>query len=92
MGDLLAKLHTLLQGEPLRAVGYAVGLGLYVAGRVSGAIEDLPLDQALLQGGAYATGFVTFIETLRRLVYSPATVQAIIGSNATPAAADGDTA
>lgn len=66
-----------LQGEPLRAIGYGAGVAIYFIARASGNIEDVPLDQALLQGAALAATLVGVIETARRFVFSPRSVQAI---------------
>lgn len=74
---ILAKLQVILSGEPLRALGYTLGLVIFVAAKVSGAIPDVSLDQAFLQAAGALTVAVTLIESARRLVYSPRTVEKI---------------
>lgn len=75
---ILDKAGALLQGEPLRAIGYGAGLAIYILGKASGKITDVPLDQAIPQGASVVGALVTLVEFARRMVYSAPTVAAIV--------------
>ncbi len=68
---LLDQVRGLLQGEPLRAIGYGAGVIIYIVARASGKIADVSLDQAVIQAGAAAAILASVVETARRYV-SPA--------------------
>lgn len=68
---ILDAARGLLQGEPLRAIGYGAGVVIYLVARASGSIPDLSIDQALIQAAAGAAVLVSVIEFARRHV-SPA--------------------
>lgn len=68
------RVQGLLQGEPVRVIGYGAAVVVWFVAGISNRIPDLTLDQSLVA----ATGAIAAItEGLRRLVYSPATVEAI---------------
>lgn len=89
--DVLDKVQSVLQGEPLRAIGYGAGVVIYFVARASGKIADVPLDQAIVQASGALALLVSVVETARRFVYSPNTVAQIIGPSAAPAGVEGDT-
>lgn len=68
---LLESVRGLLQGEPLRAIGYGAGVVIWIVAGVSGRIPDVPIDQAVVNAGAAAALLASIIETARRYV-SPA--------------------
>lgn len=68
---LIERVRGLLQGEPLRAIGYGAGVVIWIVARASGHIADVSLDQAVLQAGAAAAILASIIETARHYV-SPA--------------------
>jgi hypothetical protein len=77
VNDILDKARELLKGEPLRAIGYGAGVIIYIVAKALGNVEDIPLDQAIVQAGLAAATLASVIETARRFVYSPATVEVI---------------
>lgn len=82
---LLDQARDLLQGEPARAIGYGAAVVVYVVTRASGQLDDVPLDQALVLTAGYVATIAGVIESIRRVVYSPNTVEAIV--EAIPASA-----
>ncbi len=84
--ELLDKAEFILKGEPARIIGYGAAVVIYLVAKVSGTIEDQSPEQALVSGTAAIATIITIIESIRRLVYSPASVAAIVTS---PPAADG---
>lgn len=87
MTALLEKARGLLQGEPLRAIVYGAAVVVWLVTRIAQALhignfQVVNLDDALLVATAAATALT---ELVRRYVYSPATVAAIV--NAPPTAA-----
>lgn len=87
INGILDAARSVLQGEPLRAIGYGAGVIIYLVAKAMGSIEDLPLDQAILQAGAAAAIVASVIETMRRMVYSPASVIEILEETKDPQAA-----
>lgn len=75
---LLDKANELLKGEPARAVGYGAAVIIYFVARASGSLEDVTVEEALVQGAAAIAIAASIVETIRRLVYSPATVEALL--------------
>lgn len=63
--DLVAELT---KGEPARAIGYGVGAVVYFVARASGAIDDIPFDDAVLLTAGYIATIATVIESIRSLV------------------------
>lgn len=101
--SILDKASTLLQGEPARAIGYGSALVvvgvIYVANALGytrfGANMDIPTALGLTTGAILTVGAV--IESIRKFVYSPATVADLLSEVGADvaigkvAAADGDT-
>lgn len=71
------RLTLILQGEPLRAISYGAAAVIYFTARALGAVEDVSFEAALVQAGAAAAILVSVVETARRYVFSPNTVEAI---------------
>ena len=71
IGSVLDTVRGLLQGEPLRAIGYGAGVIVWIVAAISGRIPDVPIEQAVVQAGAAAAVLASIIETARRYV-SPA--------------------
>lgn len=67
----------LLRGEPLRALGYGVAVVLFFVALAFDKVPDMTFDEALASATTALTGVVGFVETARRLVYSPPTVERI---------------
>lgn len=76
--DTLDKVQHLLSGEPLRAIVYGGAVIIYVVAKAFAVIPDQSVDEALVTAGAAAALLATLVETARRYVYSPNTVEAII--------------
>lgn len=83
MAGLLDKARALLQGEPLRLIGYGAGFVIYFVSWASGSIDDIPFETAVTLAIAGAGTLATIIETARRFVYSPASVAQITAQVAT---------
>ncbi len=83
--ELLDKAESILKGEPARIIGYGAAVVIYLVAKVSGSIEDQSPEQALVSGTAAIATIITIIESIRRLVYSPASVAAIVTSPPTAA-------
>jgi len=64
----------LLQGEPLRAIGYGAAVVVFLVANASGRFADLTFDESLNIALAAITTLIGIIETARRFVYSPNTV------------------
>lgn len=77
LAGILDKAQELLQGEPLRAIGYGAGVIVYFVARASGRFEDIPLDDAIILTGTAATTLIGVIETARRFVFSANTVETV---------------
>jgi hypothetical protein len=75
---MLDSASNLLQGEPARVIGYGAAAVVYFVARVSGAIDDIPFEDALSLTVGYVAVVAGVIESIRRIVYSPNTVAAII--------------
>lgn len=71
VSSLLDRARDLLAGEPARAIGYTAGSIVYFVARASGAIDDIPLQDALLLTAGYVTSIAGVIESIRHFV-SPA--------------------
>jgi hypothetical protein len=85
---ILDKADALLQGEPARAIGYGAALVIVGASLASNALgfTRIPAVDLPTAVGLAATAIVTVtgvIESIRKFVYSPATVADIV--------AEGDT-
>lgn len=76
--ELLDKVRAALEGEPARFIGYGAGLVVYAAAKVSGAIDDIPLETAITATGAYVTIVASAVETIRHFVYSPQTANDLL--------------
>lgn len=72
--DLLDKATDLLKGEPARAIGYGAGAIVYFVARLSGSIDDIPLDQAVILTAGYVTTVAGVIESIRHFVTPVATL------------------
>lgn len=80
---ILDAADNLLSGEPARAIGYGAALVVVGVSLVSNAlgytrIPEVSLDAALVAATLAITTLVTVIEGIRRSVYSPNTVDAIV--------------
>lgn len=87
VNSILDKVLSIANGEPARVIGYGGAAIVYLVAKFSGSIEDVTPEAALLQVGSALALIVTFVESIRRLVFSPNTVQAIVDN----AAETGDT-
>lgn len=67
-----------LQGETARFIGYGAGLIVYAVARVSGAVDDIPLEAALTATAAYVTVVAGVVESIRRFVYSPRSAENLL--------------
>lgn len=85
VNGILDSVQSVLRGEPARVIGYGGAVVVYLVARVSGSIPDVPLDTAIVQATAAIAVVASFVETIRRLVYSPATVAAIVATPPTAA-------
>lgn len=70
--------RNLLTGEPVRAIGYGAAAIIYLVARASGSIEDVTPEEALVQAGAAVAIVAGVVESIRRVVYSPNTVDGIV--------------
>ena len=68
LSDILAKASELLTGEPARAIGYGVAAVVYIVARYSGAIDDIPLEDAIVLSAGYVATVAGTIEAIRHLV------------------------
>lgn len=66
--SLADAILVLLQGEPLRAISYGSAVVIYLVARLSGRIEDVSFEDAVLHAGAAAALIVSVTETARRYV------------------------
>lgn len=66
--SILDSARNVLVGEPARAIGYGAGVIVYLVARASGAIDDIPLEDALVLTAGYVVTVGTVIESIRRLV------------------------
>ena len=78
--------RNLLQGEPLRAIGYGAAVVIFLVSNASGRFADVSFDTAITLATTAVATLIGIIETARRYVYSPATVATIV---TTPPAASG---
>jgi len=90
LNALLAKVETLLQGEPLRLITYGAIAVVLVVSRILALVgvwpDATPMDAVLVAVGA---AFAALNEVIRSIVSSPATVAAVKDaaiSQATPPA------
>lgn len=90
---VLDKADALLQGEPARAIGYGSAVVVIGVVTISNALGftrfqgvDIDLGSALVLVTAATTTVVGIIEGIRKFVFSPASVAAIV---TTPPAAAG---
>lgn len=72
--SLLDAATRLLQGEPLRAIGYGAAVVIFIVTNASGRFEDVPFDTAITLATTATATLIGIIETARRFVYSPNTV------------------
>jgi len=68
ISDILAKASELFTGEPARAIGYGVAVAVYFVARFSGAVDDIPFDDAVLLTAGYVATIGATIESIRKLV------------------------
>lgn len=92
MDKLAERLRALLQGEPLRLIVYGAAVVVWLATRIVPIVAEALGTQVNLQAidldGALATATVAagvLTELVRRYVYSPATVAAIVKTPPTAA-------
>jgi hypothetical protein len=94
--DILDKAEGLLKGEPARAIGYGAALvivGVSLASNALGftRIPQVDLPTAVTDATLAIATIVGVIESIRRFVYSPATVDAIVAEQGnTDVPQDGD--
>ena len=74
---IIDKIYGLLQGEPARVIGYGAAVIIWIVAKAVGVIPDQTFDQAVATAFAELAVVVSIIETIRHIVYSPATVAAI---------------
>lgn len=79
--DILSKakaalaILTNVSGEPIRIIGYGAAVVIWFVAGISNRIPDVTIDQSLVA----ATGAIAVVtEGLRRLVVSPATLDAVV--------------
>jgi hypothetical protein len=70
--------RNLLTGEPARVIGYGAAVVIYLVAQAVGTIPDQTFDEAILSAGAALAVIASVVETIRRYVYSPNTVEAIV--------------
>lgn len=78
VSGILDKARELLRGEPARAIGYGAAAVIYLVALATDRIPDMTPDQALTAAVAAIGVIAGVIESIRSLVYSPATVDAIL--------------
>lgn len=78
LGAVLDKVRDLLKGEPARLIGYGGAIVIYLVANAFGRIPDMTFDQAVSAAVAAIAIIATFVETIRRYVYSPNTVSEIL--------------
>lgn len=78
LGAVLDKVRDLLKGEPARAIGYGGAVVVYLVAAAFGRIPDVTFDQAVTMAVTALAIVASFVETIRRYVYSPNTVSEII--------------
>lgn len=76
--SLADSARNILAGEPARAIGYGGAAVVYLVARASGSIPDVTVEEALVQATAAIAIVAALVESVRRVVYSPNTVDAII--------------
>lgn len=77
MSAFMARVAGLLTGEPARIIGYGAAVIIWVVARLVGVIPDQSPDQALESAVAAIAIVASIVESIRHLVYSPATVASI---------------
>ena len=82
---LLAKVEGLLQGEPLRAIGYGSAVIVYFVASISGRFGDLSFADSLTLTVTSGSTVIGIVEAARRYVFSPASVAAIVATVGTSA-------
>lgn len=81
--SFLDSVDALLQGEPLRAIGYGAALVVVIVVAVANALghpifgPNISIPDAITATTAAAAVLVGIVEGARRFVYSPATVARI---------------
>ena len=86
ISGILDKVRELLRGEPARAIGYGAAAIIYLVAYAFDAIPDMTPEAALTAAVAAIGTLAGVIESIRSLVYSPATVSRIVN---TPPTAEG---
>lgn len=76
MGAILDGFRDILRGEPARVIGYGAAVVIYLVAKAVGTIPDQTFEEAMVSTAAAITLVATVIETIRRFVYSPVTVEA----------------
>lgn len=84
---IISKAEDLLQGEPLRVIGYGAAVVIWLVCNASGRFADISFDSALALTVSAAATLTAILETARRFVYSPNTV-AVVAAAAYAAGAD----
>lgn len=75
MSNLLNRVRSLLQGEPLRAIVYGAAVIYFIVAGVSDRIPDVDFDQATIAAVAAVTALT---ELCRQLVTPVAAVERMI--------------
>lgn len=74
---LLNKVANLLTGEPLRAIGYGAAVVIWLVANASGKFADMSFESAIVLSTTAIGTLSGIIETARKFVYSPNSVQTI---------------
>ena len=82
LSSLADQLLALLQGEPLRVIGYGAAVIVYLVAKIT-VLPDVSFETAVLDALAAAAIVGTVVESFRHMVYSPATVAAIVNTKLT---------
>jgi len=80
--SVLDKARELLRGEPARIIGYGAAVVIYLVALGFDAIPDMTPEAALTAAVAAIATVAGVIETIRSLVYSPATVDTLLAEDA----------
>lgn len=64
--------------EPTRAIGYAAGVIVYFVARASVSFPDISFEDAVILTAAYLGTVGGVIETIRKIVWSPNSVDELI--------------
>jgi hypothetical protein len=79
------KIDSLLKGETALVIGNGAAIVLYFVAKAFGKIPDMSFEDALAAGGVAIVTINSVLLTIRKYVYSPATVAAIVASPPTAA-------